>query len=167
MCQRTILDKLNALLERLKAQQRDLILAMAEYGGMPANSDLRQVSELENVIAAVQAVAAKEADRRRSGSLTAALRHSGWPDGIAVVTTEPGREFYVSSNGDRWHLLFDPETGHSFVRHSGNPASGGHVTDIGLPAFLADGRSAPEHQDLRRIIATLADGELTPMFAAG
>ena len=61
-------DKLNALLERLKAHQRDLILAMAEYGGLPANSDLRQVSELENVIAAVEAVAAEEADRRRRGS---------------------------------------------------------------------------------------------------
>ena len=58
-------NKLNALLERLKAQQRDLILAMAEYGGLPANSDLRQVSELENVIAAVEAVAAEEALKRR------------------------------------------------------------------------------------------------------
>lgn len=63
-----MLDKLNTLLECLKAQQRDLILAMAKYGGLPANSDLRQVSELENVIAAVEAVAAEEADRRRRSS---------------------------------------------------------------------------------------------------
>src|SRR3954465_6382844 len=49
-------DKLNALLERLKAHQRTLILAMAEYEGLPAGSALRQVAELENVIAAVEAV---------------------------------------------------------------------------------------------------------------
>jgi hypothetical protein len=59
-------DKLDALLERLKAHQRTLILAMAEHDGLPAGSALRQVAELENVIAAVEAVAAEEADRRKS-----------------------------------------------------------------------------------------------------
>ncbi|MCJ2087506.1 hypothetical protein MKK88_16175 [Methylobacterium sp. E-005] len=58
-------DKLNDLLERLKTQQRMLILAMAEHAGLPAGSALRQVSELENVIAAVEAVAAEEVDRAR------------------------------------------------------------------------------------------------------
>jgi hypothetical protein len=61
----TMSDKLTALLERLKAHQRDLILAMAEHDGMPAGSALRQVAELENVIAAVEAVADEEADRAR------------------------------------------------------------------------------------------------------
>jgi hypothetical protein len=56
-------DKLNALLDRLKSHQRDLILAMAEHDGMPAGSALRQVAELENVIAAVEAVADEEARR--------------------------------------------------------------------------------------------------------
>ncbi|SDO51667.1 hypothetical protein SAMN05216360_12523 [Methylobacterium phyllostachyos] len=56
---------LNALLERLKAHQRDLILAMAEHDGMPASSALRQVAELENVIAAVEAVAGEEVNRAR------------------------------------------------------------------------------------------------------
>lgn len=60
-------DKLNTLLERLKGHQRDLILAMAERDGMPAGSALRQVAELENVIAAVEAVADEEADRERRG----------------------------------------------------------------------------------------------------
>ena len=59
-------DKLNALLERLKAHQRTLILAMAEHDGLPAGSALRQVAELENVIAAVEAIAAEEASRHRS-----------------------------------------------------------------------------------------------------
>jgi hypothetical protein len=58
-------DKLNALLDRLKAHQSDLILAMAEHDGMPAGSALRQVAELENVIAAVEAVADEEASRER------------------------------------------------------------------------------------------------------
>ena len=65
---RPMLDKLNALLERLKAHQRTIILAMAEHDGLPAGSALRQIAELENVIAAVEAVAGEEADRaRRSG----------------------------------------------------------------------------------------------------
>lgn len=58
-------DKLNALLERLKAFQRDLILTMAGHDGMPSGNLLRQVAELENVIAAVEAVAAEDADRAR------------------------------------------------------------------------------------------------------
>lgn len=58
-------DKLNALLARLKAHRRTLILAMAEHDGLPAGSALRQVAELENVIAAVDAVAGEEADRVR------------------------------------------------------------------------------------------------------
>lgn len=58
-------NKLKALLERLKAYQRDLILDMAGIDGMPAASDLRRVAELENVIAAVEAVAAEEADKQR------------------------------------------------------------------------------------------------------
>lgn len=64
VCQGYILplpDKLDAFPERLKAQQSDLILAMAEYDGLPAESAFRQVAELENVIAAVEAVAAEEA----------------------------------------------------------------------------------------------------------
>ena len=60
-------EKLNALLERLKVHQRTLILAMAEHDGLPAGSALRQVAELENVVAAVEAVAAEEADRERRG----------------------------------------------------------------------------------------------------
>lgn len=61
-------DKLAVLLERRKAHQRDLILAMAEHEGMPAGSALRQVAELENVIAAVEAVADEEADRAGRGA---------------------------------------------------------------------------------------------------
>ena len=61
-------DKLDALLERLKAHQHTLILAMAEHDGMPAGSALRQVAELENIIAAVEAVAGEETDRQQKAS---------------------------------------------------------------------------------------------------
>ena len=60
-----MLDKLNALFKRLKAYHRTLILAMAEHDGLSAGSALRQVAELENVIAAIEAIAAEEADRER------------------------------------------------------------------------------------------------------
>ena len=59
-------DKLDTLLERLKARQRTLILAMAEHDGLPAGSVIRQVAELENVIAAVEAVAGEEANRNKA-----------------------------------------------------------------------------------------------------
>ncbi len=80
--------------------------------------------------------------------------------------TEPGREIYVSSNGDHWRLLYDAMTGHSFVRHTGNPASGGHVTDISLPAFLSNGRSGPEYQALWRMVATLVSEQTVPTVEA-
>ena len=76
------------------------------------------------------------------------------------------RELYASPNGDRWELLRDPSDGHSFVRHTGNPASGGHVTDIGLAAFLAADRGGPEHLALWELIGSLTDrGRPTPLTA--
>jgi len=68
-----------------------------------------------------------------------------------------GRILYLSSNGDRWVLLCDPAAGRSFVRHEANPASGGHITDIALPAFLTADRGGPEHHALWQLIATLVE----------
>jgi hypothetical protein len=61
-------DELNAQLDRLKSDQSDLILAMAKYERVRADSALRPFAELENVIAAVEAVASKEAEWARNGS---------------------------------------------------------------------------------------------------
>ena len=69
--------------------------------------------------------------------------------------SEPNRLIYASPNGDHWYLLVDPTTGHSFVQHTGNIASGGHVTDFSLATFLASNRNGPEHQELWRLIGTL------------
>ncbi|MCJ2009883.1 hypothetical protein [Methylobacterium sp. J-092] len=59
------MDKLDALLDRLKAHQWAMILAAAEHDTLPAASVLRQIAELENAIAAVEAVAEEERGRRR------------------------------------------------------------------------------------------------------
>lgn len=53
---------LDVLLERLKHCQRDLILAAAEHDTMPADSVLKRIAELENAIAAVEAVAGEDVD---------------------------------------------------------------------------------------------------------
>ncbi|GJD51256.1 hypothetical protein OPKNFCMD_4009 [Methylobacterium crusticola] len=66
------------------------------------------------------------------------------------------RRLYESSNGDVWHLVRDAGGG-VFVRHAGNAASGGHVVDVSLAAFLSPDRAGPEHQELRRLIGTLID----------
>ena len=59
------MDKLDTLLDRLKAHQRAMILAAAEHDTLPAASVLRQIGELENTIAAVEAVADEERRPRR------------------------------------------------------------------------------------------------------
>ena len=51
---------LNTLLNRLKARQRDLIMQAAQQEMMPPDGMLRQIAELENAIAAVEAVAGEE-----------------------------------------------------------------------------------------------------------
>ena len=59
------MSKLDALLERLKAHQRAIIVQAAEFDMLPPAGVLRQIAELENAIAAVEAVAGEEADQAR------------------------------------------------------------------------------------------------------
>ena len=59
------MDTLDRLLDRLKARQRDLIMEAAQYDAMPADSTLKRIAELENAIAAVEAVADEELGQRR------------------------------------------------------------------------------------------------------
>jgi hypothetical protein len=66
------------------------------------------------------------------------------------------RNIHVSENGDRWDLLSDAD-GQAFIRHTGNVPSGGHVSDMEVGAFLADARTGPEHQALRRLLNSLVD----------
>ena len=50
------LTELQALLGRLQAAQRELIFTAARAAMMPADGTLRRISDLENTIAAVEAL---------------------------------------------------------------------------------------------------------------
>ena len=63
-------------------------------------------------------------------------------------------DIYRSSNGDRWRLISDAETGRRFVRHEPNRASGGQVTETPVEDFFAVDGPGPEYEALRRIIGS-------------
>ena len=65
------------------------------------------------------------------------------------------RELYRSTNGDRWYLVRDSESGQALVRHEPNLPSGGQIADIEIGAFLSGGGQGPEKQELLRLIGTL------------
>ena len=66
------------------------------------------------------------------------------------------REFYCSTNGDKWFLRHDTENNRVYVKHVANAASGGHQTDYEINAFL-DRPGSPERSALLQLIASLAD----------
>ena len=66
--------------------------------------------------------------------------------------TLASEEIYSSANGDVWRLVRDAASGRAFVRHEANPASGGHVTETAVEAFLDRGGPGPEHAALRRLL---------------
>ena len=68
------------------------------------------------------------------------------------------RELYRSENGDIWHLARD-ENGRVFVLHRPNRESGGRLSRIEIGAFLHEGRAAPEHQALLRLIGSLVEDD--------
>jgi hypothetical protein len=67
---------------------------------------------------------------------------------MPVATTT----FYSSSNGDRWLLSHDDETGSYLVRHEPNLSSGGQVTDVPVPTFLAGNGTSPQAEALRTLL---------------
>jgi hypothetical protein len=66
---------------------------------------------------------------------------------------------YASSNGDRWFLAREHESGRAFVRHVPNAASGGVSSRIDLDAFLSKDKGSPERQSLLKMIGTLVPEE--------
>ena len=62
------------------------------------------------------------------------------------------KDFYRSSNGDRWQLIRDPTSGRSFVRHEPNLSSGGRTTDTDVEEFLNRTGSSPENLALRALL---------------
>ena len=71
------------------------------------------------------------------------------------------KELYHSSNGDRWYLARELDTGQVFVKHQANLSSGGHVADIEVGVFLSQGKG-PEQQELLQLIGTLVDEPTVP-----
>lgn len=69
--------------------------------------------------------------------------------------TDAYKEFASSSNGDRWLLGRDQDSGVAYVLHQANQPSGGARTRIELIDFLNRGRIAPEHYALLVMIGTL------------
>jgi hypothetical protein len=60
--------------------------------------------------------------------------------------------FYKSSNGDRWELVTDAETGHHFVRHEPNLSSGGQVSEATVPEFLSRSGTSPQAAALQALL---------------
>jgi hypothetical protein len=64
------------------------------------------------------------------------------------------RQFYNSSNGDTWALVWEADRDRIFVLHQANLPSGGRETETDIGTFLKQG-NGPEQQELLRLIATL------------
>ena len=73
--------------------------------------------------------------------------------------TIQSRVLHTSENGDRWSLARDTQTGRVFIRHEANLASGGHVSDTELSAFLGQSGLGPEKQELLRLIGSLVEDD--------
>jgi hypothetical protein len=68
-------------------------------------------------------------------------------------------DFYRSSNGDRWQLVRDVETGRRVVRHEPNLASGGRVTETSVEVFLDRTGTSPENLALRALLEQQVDAD--------
>jgi hypothetical protein len=67
-------------------------------------------------------------------------------------------DFYRSSNGDRWVLIWDSASKTGVVRHEPALASGGHITETDVMEFLDRTGTSPENQALRALLEEMADG---------
>jgi hypothetical protein len=67
-------------------------------------------------------------------------------------TVPLSQDIYRSSNGDRWVLVRDPDTGRRVVRHEPSLASGGRVTETPVDEFLDRTGTTPENAALRSLI---------------
>jgi hypothetical protein len=71
----------------------------------------------------------------------------------AMIAAMPNATtFYSSSNGDRWLLLRDDETGSYIVRHEPDLSSGGHMGEMPVPTFLASSGTSPQAEALRTLL---------------
>lgn len=68
--------------------------------------------------------------------------------------TTQRREFYRSSNGDRWFLCRGRD-GHVTVLHEANESAGGHATEMEVSEVLRPGNRTPERAALLHLIGEL------------
>jgi hypothetical protein len=61
---------------------------------------------------------------------------------------------YSSSNGDRWVLVRDSNSGRSFVRHEPNRSSGGKFVEIDVDDFLLRDGQSPQGVALRDLLTS-------------
>lgn len=71
--------------------------------------------------------------------------------------TQRARDLYRSSNGDRWLLVRDQDSGRVFIRHEPNMSSGGQPSETAVGDFLVRDAHGPQHAELLRLIGTLVD----------
>ena len=76
-------------------------------------------------------------------------------------------EFAASSNGDRWLLGRDPDSGTAYVLHQANGPSGGARSRIEIVDFLDRTRLSPEHRALLVTMGTLVSGSLVSQSKSG
>ncbi len=78
------------------------------------------------------------------------------------------REFYRSSNGDRWSVIKSQGGGDVYVRHEPNEASGGRPTVVDLATFVARGADSPEGQAFQDLLLRLrVEQDLEDMESLG
>ncbi|KPH04614.1 hypothetical protein CO657_31205 (plasmid) [Rhizobium acidisoli] len=77
----------------------------------------------------------------------------------AIDMSNDPKEFFASSNGDTWHLVYDGVTGEPTVLHRANMASGGAETRMQVGRFLEIAGSHPQGQALRDILVELSSSE--------
>jgi hypothetical protein len=68
------------------------------------------------------------------------------------------RNLYQSSNGDRWSLVRDLDSGRMFIRHEPNLSSGGQTSETALGDFLVL-HSARRGHNLARISSLVRRAE--------
>ena len=66
-------------------------------------------------------------------------------------------DFYRSSNGDRWQLIRDTETGRRIVRHEPNLASGGRLPRLICRSFWTGQDRVPENLALQELLEKLGE----------
>lgn len=67
--------------------------------------------------------------------------------------------FYSSSNGDRWQLVTDAESGQHMVRHEPNASSGGRASEVEVPEFLSRSGNTPQGEALRALLDEKGQGD--------